>query len=137
MYFFGEKSKRELATCDLRLQIICNRAILARDFSVLKGFRNEKDQNKAFADGFSKVAFPFGDHNKLPSDAIDLAPYPWDFTNPDMPALYVFAGFILGIAHEHSVALQWGGDWDMDNDLHDQEFFDLYHFAVVHPSRKN
>ena len=42
---------------------------------IVCGHRNKEDQNKAFAEGKSKLKWPKGKHNKLPSQAVDAAPY--------------------------------------------------------------
>ena len=65
--------------------------------------------------------------------ATDVAP--WFEEKPhirwlDTKSFYHFAGFVLGIAASMGFELRWGGDWDMDNDLHDQSFMDLVHFEI-------
>ncbi len=46
------------------------------DITVLCGHRGEEAQNKAFADGASKKRWPDSEHNTMPSNAVDVAPYP-------------------------------------------------------------
>lgn len=132
---FGAKSKAELDTCDSRLVWVAEKAIKIMDFSVLEGHRDKEAQDEAFRKGVSKIKWPNGKHNKSPSLAFDLAPYPIDWSNrPKAVArFYLLAGVILAAAHSVGVKLRWGGDWDGDWDLFDQNFDDLGHFELVDP----
>jgi peptidoglycan LD-endopeptidase CwlK len=78
---FSKKSLERLSECDERLQMIANELIKEMDVVVLCGHRNKADQNKAFDTGKSRVRWPNGKHNKKPSLAVDLAPYPIDWDN--------------------------------------------------------
>ena len=44
---------------------------------------------------------------------------------------YAFGGFVKGVASQKGIKIRWGGDWDSDNDLHDQNFIDLPHFELA------
>jgi len=102
------------------------------DFSVLEGHRDKETQNRYYEKGTSKIKWPDGKHNKLPSRAMDLAPYPIDWSNRPkaIARFYLLAGVILAVADELGIGLRWGGDWDGDWDLFDQEFDDLGHFEL-------
>jgi len=129
---FSKKSKGILSTCDGKLVQVMEMAILVVDFSVLCGLRGEEEQNYLYRMGFSKVPYPNSRHNAIPpkkSEAIDIAPYPLDWS--DTEKFYYVAGVVMGIAGFLGVKLRWGGDWDMDQDLHDQSFMDLGHFELV------
>ena len=78
---FSNASKQRLATCHPDLQAVCNELIKQYDFSVLCGRRGEKEQNEAYKKGTSNVRFPNSAHNKTPSLAVDIAPYPIDWDN--------------------------------------------------------
>lgn len=79
---FGKKSLERLALCDERIQKLCQEMIRRSDFdlTITCGFRNEEDQNKAYNDKKSQVKWPNSKHNKFPSHAVDICPYPinWD-----------------------------------------------------------
>ena len=60
--------------------------------------------------------------------ALDVCPYPIDWNDKDR--FYNFAGLVKGIAISMDIKIRWGGDWDGDNDLKDQTFFDLPHFEL-------
>ena len=131
MYNFSNISKERLATCDPRLQKIANEVIKKHDCAVLCGHRNEKDQNEAFASGRSKLKWPKGEHNKFPSNAMDLAPFVNGYISFDSNQCYFFAGIVLDTAFELDIKIRWGGDWDGDHNLKDQKFNDLVHFELI------
>ena len=125
---FGKRSRRNLNTCDKRLQDLFNEVVKHFDCSVLVGFRDRDGQNTAYASGHSKVKWPNGKHNTKPSFAVDVAPYPinWD----DRERFIYFGGFVKGCAYRMNIPLRWGGDWDSDTQLSDNKFDDLVHFEV-------
>jgi len=151
---YGNTSRERLTTCDVRIQRVFNKVILYHDCSILCGFRGEEEQNEAY-DSIpqrSKVQWPNGKHNLLPSLAVDAVPYPiiWPETLKmlnrfkggrgtivqvmmvikDLNRFYCFAGFVLGMAQEMGIPLRWGGDWDGDMDFKDQILDDLPHFEL-------
>lgn len=119
----------KLATCDKRLQDIFNEVIKHFDCTVLEGFRTKEDQEAAFKAGTTKLHWPEGNHNKKPSMAVDVCPYPvvWK----DVKRFAFFAGFVQRVAQEQGVKLRWGGDWNGDTQTLDQSFNDLPHFEIV------
>ena len=125
---FGTKSRGRLSSCHPDLQKVFNQVIKEIDCSILCGQRGEKEQNKAFDEGRSKVRFPDGRHNANPSNAVDVAPYPIDWK--DRERFNLFAGYVLGIADSMGIKLRWGGDWDQDWTVKDNKFDDLPHFEI-------
>ena len=125
---FGRTSMLRLNTCDPLLKHLFERVVEEYDCKVLKGHRPKAEQNKAFWEGKSKLQWPQGNHNKSPSLAVDVAPYPIDWKNTKR--FYYFAGFVQGVANELHISIRWGGDWDRDFDLDDQRFNDLVHFEI-------
>ena len=125
---FGRRSKERLATCDNRLQDVFNEVIKHVDCSVLEGQRDEERQNKLFDEGKTKVRFPDGRHNDSPSRAVDVTPYPVDWSDRERQTL--FAGFVIGIAKSMGINLRWGGDWDQDWQVKDNMFDDFPHFEL-------
>ncbi len=133
---FGNKSKLQLATCSNPLQIILLEAIKVMDFSVLCGHRDEQTQNEAFKNGNSKVQWPQSKHNRYPSRAVDIVPWPipdnWGKNNPkELAKFYYLAGIINAIAFKNDIKIRWGGDWNGDNNFKDQTFDDLVHFELI------
>ena len=128
MPIFSKSSLRKLETCDERLLLVCNKAIKIYDFSVLCGYRGKEDQEAAFINGKSKLHYPQSKHNRLPSLAVDIAPFPivWD----NRERFVMLAGIMLGIASSENISLRWGGDWNRNMDLDDESFNDLLHFEL-------
>ncbi len=133
MPYFGIRSKRFLAECDERIQLVFKCVIKYYDCTIYEGKRNEAKQDEYFASGLSKVQWPNGKHNSDPSKAVHAAPWipgigiDWE----DVERHRYFAHFVLGVAAVLGVNLRWGGDWDRDWDTHDQKFHDLDHFELV------
>ena len=101
------------------------------DFTICCGHRNEADQDEAFHMGLSKKHWPESKHNREPSEAIDIAPWPIDWK--DENAFYHLAGIVRAEAKRLGLPIRWGGDWDGDFDLQDQTFMDLGHFELLVP----
>ncbi len=114
---FGKKSLDLLATCHPDLQAVLNESIKITDFTVLCGHRDEKEQNEAFAKGFSKVKYPNSKHNSTPSEAVDCAPYPISWDKKDEYRFHYMAGVILTVAKMLHKQIEWGGDWTKFKDL--------------------
>lgn len=126
---FSRRSAERLATCHLDLQRLCNDAIRYTDFSVLCGHRGAEEQHKAYAQGRSKKQWPTSKHNREPSLAVDLAPYPIDWN--DMERFRLLVGFLMWRASLLGIRIRSGLDWDMDGDMHDQRFNDGPHIELV------
>ena len=125
---FGSSSRRRLATCDERLQKVFYKVVEYVDCSVLEGHRGEERQNKLLKEGKTKVAYPKGRHNSIPSRAVDVAPYPIDWN--DRERFHLFAGYVLGMARRMGYTLRWGGDWNMNFEVNDNKFDDFPHFEI-------
>ena len=125
---FGKRSRSRLSTCDDRLQDLFKEVVKHFDCSVIQGHRGKADQNKAFDEGRSKLRYPDGNHNAVPSKAVDVAPYPIDWSDRDR--FHYFSGFVLGIASQMGLKIRWGGDWDRDTQVKDNKFDDLPHFEI-------
>ena len=132
---FSDQSLKELATCHLDLQILFNEIIKYFDCTIIQGRRGEIEQNEAFKNGKSKLQYPDGKHNDIPSLAADVASYPIYWSNTAQ--FYFFSGYVLGIAKllksqgkmQHDV--RYGGNWDCDNQVNHQSFNDLVHFELI------
>ena len=125
---FGERSRRSLETADPKLQRLFMEVIKHYDCTVLEGHRGQVAQEEAVQKGLSKTHWPDSKHNKFPSLAVDVAPYPINWK--DTQRFYHFAGFVKGVAEMMGIPIRWGGDWDSDTDLHDSSFVDLPHYEL-------
>lgn len=137
---YGSASKARLSSCHQDLQIIFSEVIKGVDCSILCGHRPEDEQQVAFEAGLSKLTFPDSKHNKVPSIAVDAAPYFSELRNTDWNdsnAFAFFAGYVMATANKLfeegkiSHKLRWGGDWDGDGQTKDQSFHDLPHFELI------
>lgn len=133
MPYFSELSKERLWSCDERLRDICNKAIMIYDFSVVCGHRDKKEQNNAFKTGKTSLKYPESKHNTSPSRAVDIVPWNKKTKSVDwenIRSFHILAGIMFAVAHAKGVKLRWGGDWDSDWDIKDQNWFDLGHFEL-------
>jgi peptidoglycan L-alanyl-D-glutamate endopeptidase CwlK len=129
MSLFSSASKEKLDTCCEPLQRVFNEVVKHFDCTILEGHRGQKAQHEAFITHRSKLDWPKGEHNKIPSRAVDAMPYPIDWK--DINRLCYFAGFVVAIAATMGIKIRWGKDWDGDRDLNDQTFNDGPHFEVI------
>ena len=125
---FSKRSLKRLGTCDERLQELFKEVVKIFDCTVIEGHRSKERQNKLFDEGKTKVRYPQGRHNKVPSLAVDIAPYPIDWK--DRERFTYFAGFVKGIASSMGMVIRWGGDWDNDTFVHDNRFDDFPHYEI-------
>lgn len=138
-FSFSQHSMDQRATLHPDLQLICDHLIEIHDFKIQEGHRPKELQDKALAEGRSKVKWPDGKHNKTPSEAMDLLPFVnGRFIGWDKPRQWAyFGGLALGIAEtlrrmgEIEHGLRWGHDFDQDDDLLNQKFIDAPHFEIL------
>jgi len=130
MFKFSKISLDRLNTCDNRLQILFNEVIKYFDCTIICGVRGEEEQNLAFDNKKSKLKWPESKHNKIPSLAVDVAPYINGSISWDKTQCSYFAGFVKGIASMYKINIIWGGDWNSDNNIKDNKFNDLVHFEI-------
>ena len=133
MFNFSSSSKEKLQTCRPNLQKLFQEVIKYYDCSILIGHRTEEEQYIAFRLKKSKLQYPYSKHNFIPSAAVDVIPY---FKNVphirwhDIKKFYQFGGYVQAIADTLKIPIRWGGNWDCDDELHDQSFNDLPHFEL-------
>ena len=131
---FSNRSNERLNTCHDDLQRIMREVVKEFDCSILCGHRDEATQNRMVAEGKSQLRWPEGKHNSMPSQAVDVAPYPINWH--DRERFHYFAGYVMGVAErlrrEGKIRsyLRWGGDWSMDTQVSDNNFDDLPHFEI-------
>lgn len=144
MYRFGTKSKAQLKTSHKDLQKIMNEAIKITDvdFGIAEGHRSIEKQKQYFEDGKSKLdgINKKSKHNYSPSMAVDIYAYVNNKASWDKEYLSYLAGIIHAISEmlfEQKITihkLRWGGNWDRDGViLDDQSFDDRPHFELIDP----
>lgn len=134
MASFGTRSKEVLGECHPAFREIFEEVVKEYDCAAFEGYRGPEAQDEHFRTGLSNAKWPESKHNKLPSLAIHVAPYPIDWANTKR--FYHFAGFAQAMAITLGYKLVWGGDWDSDRDLDDQTLFDLAHFELTIPEKE-
>ena len=119
-YFFSKNSQSKLNTCCAELIRLFDEVIKHRDCTIICGRRGKAQQNVAYETGKSDKKYPNSYHNKIPSYAIDVAPYfqeephiRWD----DLDSFREFGGFVMGVAAVLEIPIEWGGYWNSPRDF--------------------
>ena len=133
---FGERSRLNLATCHVDLQHLGNELIKHIDVACTAGHRGQQAQHEAFIKKASQLDWPRSRHNRQPSEAVHFVPWiggtiPWKL----IKSWYHLGGYIRRLAEEMDINVRWGGDWDRDYDVTDQQFNDLAHWELVNGSQ--
>ena len=127
MPIFSNISKQRLASCHPDLQTLFNEVIKEFDCSIICGHRGQVEQEAAFNAGKSELHYPYGNHNAIPSNAVDVAPYPIDWGNLErfgqLAAIVLVKAKELKDAGKIETDIQWGGDWP--------NFKDYSHFERI------
>jgi peptidoglycan L-alanyl-D-glutamate endopeptidase CwlK len=125
---FGQESERVLDTVDTRLVLAARKVVRTFDCKALEGFRGAARQEHLYRTKKSHLRWPHSKHNRNPSLALDIAPYPVDWDDRDR--FHYFAGVFMQEALNLGIELVWGGDWDGDWQVRDNVFDDLAHFNI-------
>ena len=143
---FSKSSLSKLRTTHIDLQTLFQVVVKYFDCTITYGIRSTEEQQRLYAKGRTVpgqiVTYKDGVIKKSKHQeglAVDVAVY---YKNPphyrwdDKEGMYHFAGQVLGIAailKEQGLIdsdIRWGGNWDGDDELHDQTFYDLIHFEI-------
>ena len=122
MYRFGKRSKERLKGVDVRLINVLNELIKIMDVTIIEGLRTKERQEELLKKGATKVKYSRHMEGKA------LAPYPIDWE--DRERFHYMGGMIRGIGKQLGVDIRWGGDWDSDGEIKDNNFDDLVHVEV-------
>jgi peptidoglycan L-alanyl-D-glutamate endopeptidase CwlK len=128
MPYFGKKSLKNLETCDEDIQALFKEVIKYFDCTVTEGHRKKSRQEQLFDEGKTKLHYPHSLHNSFPCQAVDVVPYPIDYN--DRERITYFAGFVKGVAYKMGIPIRWGGDWNNNTEVKDNNFDDLPHFEL-------
>jgi len=126
---FSRTSIAQLGTCHGELQRLFGAIVKDFDCAILCGYRGKAEQDRLYHRGLTRVKYPGSKHNRRPSLAVDVAPFPIDWE--DIERFYYFAGVVIGTARAMGIDVRWGGDWDGDTQVQDNRFDDLPHFELV------
>ena len=118
---FSQTSEARLQTCHPDIQAVCRELIKQYDFAVLEGHRGETAQNMAYQSGNSNVRYPNSAHNKTPSLAVDIAPYPIDWGNlerfREMVYRFDAVAGVLRAAGKITSRFEYGAFWKSFKDF--------------------
>ena len=136
MYSFGKRSRENLRTAHPDLIKVAEKALSwgVMDFSVIEGHRSVERQQELYADGKSQLdgVHKFSKHNAVPSNAIDIMPYPAVINGvnvwQDKHRWCQLSGFMMAAAADLGIKITWGGDWDGDGNNADSNFNDYPHY---------
>ena len=118
-FYFSDKSLKKLYKCHPLLVELMLNAIRGSedDFSIICGFRSDKDQQKAYDNDKSDLEAGESNHNLNPSLAVDIATYPIPRTKKEwhdaIPTFKELGDHIQTCAEFLDISISWGGDWDM------------------------
>lgn len=112
MGFFCKTTLTRLYECHpllVELMLYANRKS-EKDFTIVCGYRSSEDQQKAYDDKKSKAKPGQSKHNRIPAEAIDIAPWPIDWH--DTQSFIDLAYHVKGCAKYLGINIKWGGDPD-------------------------
>jgi len=133
---FGKRSKRRLQGVNSDLVNLLNEVVKGYDITIIEGLRSAERQAELFAQGKSKLDGVTKKSMHQTSRAVDIAPYPVDFS--DTKGFYYLAGLMMATAKKMGFKIRWGGDWNMDQRFSgrgkrgdaSQKFDDLVHYEI-------
>ena len=122
MYKFGKRSRRNLKGVNVKLVNVLNTLIKIMDVTVLEGVRSKERQAELLENGATKVKYS----RHMEGKAVDIAPIDWK----DRERFHYMGGMVRGIGKQLGVNIRWGGDWDSDGEIKDNNFDDLVHVEI-------
>jgi peptidoglycan L-alanyl-D-glutamate endopeptidase CwlK len=150
---YGHDSLLKLGQAHPDLITVFTEVIYYFDNTILYSTRTPEEQFELFKQGRALIGGAWGivdkkkvvtykdgttnksNHNYTPSRAVDVAPYPIEWT--DERRMTYFAGWVKAMAAKlkqegkitHDII--WGGDWNNNTQVKDETFMDLVHFEIV------
>lgn len=111
MPVFGDRSLANLEGVHPDLVHLFEEVVKTYDCAVLSGYRDEAEQNALVEHDppRSRLRYPDSKHNRQPAHAVDVAPWPIDWSN--LTRFAHFAGYVSRIAWEMQIPVTWGGWW--------------------------
>ena len=134
--------KERLAGVDERLIQVIVKVSEIVGIRILEGLRAIERQKLLVEQGRSKTL----DSKHIIGEAVDMIMVPFDGWGDVREGMskaalekaidqrcqfHYFAGLVVGTAHSMGVNIRWGGDWDRDHSVSDNNFDDLPHFELV------
>jgi peptidoglycan L-alanyl-D-glutamate endopeptidase CwlK len=139
MPVFSTQGLAKLNTCHPDLIQLFKEVVQTYDCKIYDGHRGQAAQDQAYKEKRSEVKWPNSKHNKTPSLAVDVLPYPISLDKLDKLnrlewcQCYHFIGFVLATAKSLGIKVRAGGDWNGNLNIRDQNFYDLPHWELIQP----
>ena len=121
---FGRVSRKRLKGINVKLVNVLNELIKIMDVTIIEGIRTEERQKELLEKGATKVKYS----KHMEGKAVDVAPYPIDWNDRDR--FHYMGGMVRGIGQQLGIKIRWGGDWDSDGEIKDNNFDDLVHIEL-------
>ena len=121
---YSKRSKERLKGVDVKLVNVLNELIKLMDVTIIEGLRSKERQQELLKKGATKVKYS----KHMEGKAVDVAPYPIDWKDRDR--FHYMGGMVRAIGHQMNLKIRWGGDWDSDGEVKDNNFDDLVHIEL-------
>ena len=136
---FGKKSQDKLETCHPNLITLMWSVVKQFDITIVWGYRDKGTQDAMYAakPRVTNKKFPDSRHNVLPCMAVDIAPWPevYGRNDEEKKCAAINFAFMAGHVMAHAAALgltvRWGGDWNRNLSVTDEDFKDMGHFELL------
>lgn len=139
---FGKVSSERLRDAHPGLWRLFRDVVKRFDCQILETLRTTERQQSLYAQGRTTpgaiVTQKDGvnrrsSHQARPGEsfsrAVDVLPYPVNWHDTDR--MHYFAGYVKRVAEELGIRVRWGGDWDGDTEVGDENFKDLPHWEIL------
>jgi peptidoglycan L-alanyl-D-glutamate endopeptidase CwlK len=124
-YKFSNRSKANLEQADTNLVKLCYEVIKHFDFTVIESHRSLERQKELYDEGLSQIdgITQKGNHNYLPSRAIDIIPYekglnPFDGSEKSELLFYRMYREFERASRKLDIPIEWGGFWSFKDYPH-------------------
>jgi len=131
----SERSLKRMEGLDNALIDVVKLAITRTpiDFGVayMGGMRTAEEQNQLFKQGASQCDGYLKLSKHQSGLAVDLNVFVGNTMVSNKEMLCVIAGVMFSCASERGIKLRWGLDWNMNGDIRDNKFNDMFHFERI------
>jgi peptidoglycan L-alanyl-D-glutamate endopeptidase CwlK len=121
-------SQRRLAGAHPLLRTLFAAVAATTPIAILDSQRGRTAQERAVALGHSRAHFGQSAHNFAPAIALDVVPYPIDWT--DLGRFRALASIVKAEAAARQIPIAWGGDWTGLTDMPHYELDPWRSFAA-------
>lgn len=133
-------SQQRLETCDLQIQKLVHEILKHRNLCVMAGYQSRSESDQSCREGRDFTRFPDNPHNAVGSNgefcsrAIHLLPKEQrrvvsGDTPGDRYKIYLFAGFVLGVASVMKIPFIW--DAEAKGHAYLANHRDLSHYELI------